>query len=105
MGHISIACYRPKPGKSAELEALAREHVPILRALGLATGRDPIISRAKDGTIVEVFEWESGDALNRAHTDPEVAKLWERYGEACEYVRLSDLAESDDLFAGFEPLN
>ncbi len=105
MGHISIGCYRPKPGAESELEALAREHVPILRRLGLATERSPIIGRAKDGTIVEVFEWASNAAVERAHSDPEVLKLWERYGKVCDYVKLGDLAESSDLFAGFEPLN
>jgi hypothetical protein len=105
MGQISVACYRPKPGKTAELEALASEHVPILQSRGLATERQPIIGRAKDGTIVEIFEWSSADAINRAHSDPEVQKLWEHYGAACDYVKLSDLAESSDLFAGFEALN
>ena len=105
MGKISIACYRPKPGKTADLESLAREHVPILRSRGLASAREPIIGRAKDGTIVEVFEWSSADAIDRDHSDPEVQKLWERYGAACDYVKLSDLAESGDLFAGYEPLD
>lgn len=105
MGQISIACYRAKPGKSAELEALASEHVPFLRSRGFASGRQPIIGRAKDGTIVEVFEWSSSDAINRAHSDTELQKLWERYGAVCDYVKLTDLAESSDLFAGFEPLN
>jgi hypothetical protein len=29
----------------------------------------------------------------------------ERYGAVCDYVKLSDLAESADLFAGFTPLD
>lgn len=105
MGHISIACYRPKPGKSDELAALTAEHVPTLRALGLASAREPIIGRAKDGTIVEVFEWISPDAVASAHTNPGVQKLWERYSAVCDYVKLADLTESDDLFAGLEPIN
>ncbi len=105
MGHISIACYRPKQGKRDELQALTNEHVPTLRSLGFATGRAPIIARAEDGTIVEVFEWSSEDAVNRAHSDPKVQELWNRFNAACDYVRLADLSESRDRFAGFEPVN
>ena len=105
MGSISIACYRPKPGKTEELEAIVRGHVPILRDAGLVTDRKPIIGRAKDGTIVEMFEWSSAEAIEKAHGNPEVLKLWGSFSEACEYVKLADLAESLDLFANFESVN
>ena len=104
MGKISIACYRPKPGRDADLLQLTREHIPILRKERLVTDRAPYAMRAKDGTIVEVFEWESDDAIDRAHRNPEVAKLWERYAAVCDYVSLSTLAEAQDMFAGFEPI-
>jgi hypothetical protein len=105
MGVITIACYRPKAGKQAELEALMLEHVPILRGQGLVTERTPIAMRSKDGTVVEVFEWLSQAAIDSAHTNPEVLKLWERYGAVCDYVRLPELAEGADLFAGFTALD
>ena len=31
MGLIVIACYRPKPGKEADLMAVVKDHLPILR--------------------------------------------------------------------------
>ncbi len=31
MGQCVIACYRPREGKDAELVALMREHLPILK--------------------------------------------------------------------------
>jgi quinol monooxygenase YgiN len=105
MGVIVIACYRPKPGKSEALETLMREHVPILREQKLVTDRVPIAMRAKDGTVVEVFEWVSQTAIQTAHENPAVLALWERYAVVCDYVKLPDLAESADLFAGFEPLD
>jgi quinol monooxygenase YgiN len=104
MGRFSIACYRPKPGRDDELLKLTREHIPLLRKEGLVTDRPAYAMRAKDGTIVEVFEWKSAEAIDSAHTNPEVKKLWERYGLACEYVALSTLAEAQDMFAGFEPI-
>jgi len=104
VGQFSIACYRPKPGKDDELLKLTREHIPILRKEGLVTDRPPYTMRAKDGTIVEVFEWKSSEAIASAHANPEVAKLWERYAAACDYVSLGSLAEAHDMFAGFEPI-
>jgi hypothetical protein len=104
MGKFVIACYHPKPGKDEELLALTREHVPILRDEGLVTERPAYAMRAKDGTVVEVFEWKSDEAIESAHTNPEVIKLWERYAAACDYVSLSSLAEAKDMFAGFEPI-
>ncbi len=54
---IVIVAYQPKPGKEADLLQLTREHVPLLRAEGLATDFPVTACRAKDGTVVEVFEW------------------------------------------------
>jgi quinol monooxygenase YgiN len=104
MGVFSIACYRPKEGKNDELLQLTREHISILRKEGLVTERPAYAMRAKDGTIVEVFEWKSNASLEAAHSNPEVAKLWGRYGEACDYVSLSTLAEAQGMFANFEPI-
>ena len=99
-----IVAYRPRPGKEALLLELTRQHLPLLRAQGLATARPSYAMRSADGTIVEVFEWTSQAAIDAAHGNPEVAKMWGRYAEACEYVPLKSLKEAADLFAGFEPL-
>ena len=105
MGHVSIVCYRPKPGKEAQLLELTRQHIPILRAQGLVTDREPYLMRAADGTLVEVFEWKSADAIEAAHANPEVGKLWQRYADLCDYVKLGDLAETRELFANFEQID
>jgi len=102
MGHVVIVAYRPKPGKDEALLTLTRDHHGILEAEGLVTQRQPVIARAKDGTVVEVFEWRSADAVAQAHSNPAVQALWERYAAVCDYVPLAQLPESNDLFAGFE---
>jgi hypothetical protein len=99
-----IVAYRPRPGKEALLLELTRQHLPLLRAQGLATNRPSYAMRAADGTIVEVFEWKSQAAIDAAHANSAVAKMWERYTEACDYIPLKNLKEAGDLFAGFEPL-
>lgn len=80
-----------------------RWHVPLLRREGLATERPLVAARAGDGTIVEVFEWAPG-GVERAHSNPVVLKLWERYAAACEIVPLNQLAESSTMFASFAPV-
>jgi hypothetical protein len=104
MGLVTIACYRPKSGKERDLHQLMREHVPTLRRESLASERSPIIVRAKDGTVVEVFEWASGDAADAAHSNPVVLAMWERFNGACDYVKVSDIAETHDQWASFDPL-
>ena len=100
-----IACYRPKPGQEAALLELVRGHVPHLRRLGLATDRAPISMQAADGTLVEVFEWASAKAIAAAHSHPEVHAMWAAFGDACDIVKVSQLAEAQELFAEFTPLD
>jgi hypothetical protein len=103
MGRMVIVAYRPKSGREAELEALIREHVPCLKTLGLVTDRPAQAMRAKDGTVVEVFEWQDG-AIEAAHSSPRVLELWERFGNACDYVPLRELPEAEAMFAEFETI-
>jgi hypothetical protein len=100
---ITIACYKPKPGMESELLKLTLEHVPLLRAEGLATAHPVTVCSAADGTIVEVFEWEAG-AIARAHSNPVVGELWQRYSRVCDYVPLNTLSEAAQMFAGFQPV-
>src|SRR3954447_12960676 len=89
---IVIVAYKPKAGKEADLLQLTREHVPLLRAEGLATDHAVTACQANDGTVVEFCEWAVGGA-GRAHSTPTVLKLWERYGAACDFVPLASLPE------------
>jgi quinol monooxygenase YgiN len=105
MGLFVIACYKPKPGKEADLLTIVREHVPILRNEKLVTDRVAHAMKAQDGTIVEVFEWASQQAIADAHKNPNVLAMWGRFNDACELVKLVDVAESKDMFAHFEPID
>src|SRR5262245_41270117 len=102
MGRFVIVAYTPKPSKEAALLALVKKHVDVLAAEGLVTDRGSFVMRAADGTIVEVFEWRSPEAIEQAHTNPTVGALWNEFGEACDYRRLTDLKEANDLFAEFD---
>lgn len=104
MGSISVACYRPKPGLEAALMELLRNHLPPLRSQGLVTDRESIVMRSADGTIIEVFEWVSQEAIISAHSNPVVLQLWKRFEEVCTYEIPCDIAEFQQMFAHFEPL-
>jgi hypothetical protein len=101
MGRLVIVAYRPKPGKAEALDALMLTHVPRLRSEGLATDRESVLMRSADGTIIEVFEWRSAEAIASAHSNPAVQQMWAEFAEVCDYLPLSSLAESSDLFAEF----
>jgi hypothetical protein len=104
MGSISVACYKPKAGCEDALLQLVRNHLPPLRAEGLVTDRASIIMRAGDGTIIEVFEWVSQEAIAGAHSNPAVLDLWKRFEAVCTYAIPSDVAEFTKMFAHFEPI-
>lgn len=104
MGRIVIAAYRPKPGRSQALERLVRRHHQRLKGEGLVSDRTSAIMRASDGTIVEVFEWLSADAIARAHESAATQAMWREFADVSDYVPLTELSESMSLFAEFEPL-
>lgn len=105
MGIIVIACYKPKPGKKEKLDLLVKQHLKILLSQDLVTDRESIMMEAKDGSIIEVFEWKSKEAIEKAHNNQEVNKMWQEYSEVCDYIPIGELAESADMFAHFTPFN
>jgi hypothetical protein len=104
VGRIVIVAYRPNPGREVELLEEVRCHVPTLRREGFATDRAPVVMRAGDGTIVEVFEWMSDAAVERAHHDPFVQAMWGRFGELCTCEPLTTLPEAQGMFATFDAI-
>jgi quinol monooxygenase YgiN len=103
-GVIVIVAYRPKPGKQSQTLDLVRNRIPTLRKEALVTQRTPIIMRASDGTIIEVSEWKSPEAIDAAHKNPNVLAMWNRFFAVCDCVPLNQLSESAEMFAGFEPV-
>ena len=104
MPSISVACYRPKPGCEQALLDLVHDHLPPLRGQGLVTDRASIAMRAADGSIIEIFEWVSLEAIAGAHSNPVVLELWKRFEAVCQYEVPSNIAEFQEMFAHFEPV-
>ena len=103
-GVVVIVAYRPKPGKENELIDLVRSRVPTLRKEGLVSDRMPTIMRSRDGTIIEVSEWKSREAMDAAHKNPNVLAMWNKFFAICDCIPLNTLAEANEMFAGFEPI-
>ena len=103
-GVICIVAYRPKPGHEKELLQIVRNRVPTLRMEGLVTDRVPTMMQAKDGTIIEVSEWKSREAIEEAHKNPRVLAMWDRFFAVCDCVPLKTVPEAETMFAGFASL-
>ncbi len=105
MGRFVIVAYTPKPGQDTALLAAVDKHLQVLRNEKLITDRPGYVMRAADGSIVEVFEWRSQQAIQQAHSNPAVQALWAEFAAACDYTPLSKLAETQQMFAEFDALS
>lgn len=103
-GRIVIVAYRAIEGKQEILIDLLQDHVSILRKQGFATDRSQVLMHSKDGTIIEIFEWRSKEAIEEAHFDPTIQTLWEKFAQICEYRPISEIEEAAHLFSEFTPL-
>lgn len=98
---VVIAIYNPIAGKTPELEALMRKHFSILKECGLTTDRESFIGRSANGAILEIFEWISREAAQKAHDHPAVAKIWEAMAQVCDFGSLGQLPEANGRFPHF----
>ncbi len=76
----------------------------MLRAERLVTDRPGVQMKAGDGTFVEVFEWASAEAIERAHHNDAVQKLWTRFAEVCDHIPAAEVPEASKLFSEFSAL-
>jgi quinol monooxygenase YgiN len=101
---VFMALYRPKPGKENELRDLLKVHIPILREEGLITERELLTLQAEDGTIIEIAEWKSSEAIDKAHHSDKVMSVWNQIGALAELTNLSSLAEAQYPFPNFKAI-
>lgn len=105
MGRIVIVAYKPLPGKEQELEKMVLEHHGILKDQNLVTDRNPVIMKASNGELIEVFEWKSPESIEEAHSNAEVQKLWSRFTSVCTYEAPTSIKEFNSLFSEFESID
>ena len=102
---LAFATYKPKEGKQEQLLDLVKRHLPVLRELELATDKSNFIARSKDGSIIEVFEWTSMNAISAAHQHPAVSDIWEKMTLIADFAPMNTLPEANKPFPGFEILS
>lgn len=104
MERIVIAAYRPKAGQEEALRQLVLSHWAVLHSQGLVSARQPIIGKAQDSTIVEVFGWKSQGAIDEAHSNPTVQQLWAEFAKVCDFIPVGDVHEASLLFSELTPI-
>ncbi|MWC29741.1 hypothetical protein GON22_16740 [Paenibacillus sp. MMS18-CY102] len=102
--NFAIALYRPHPGKEQELRQIVKEHEPALRQEGLIADHPLTRVEAADGTIIEMFEWKSAEAMHQAHKSTVVWPIWERMMAVAEMANLGSLQEANQPFPNFRRL-
>lgn len=85
---ITLCRYWVKPEKENEFRKLLEQHWPTFQKLGFVADSPPhLIFRGEDKTrgifYVETFPWKDFQAVERAHSLPEVAAIWEPMSECC----------------------
>jgi hypothetical protein len=85
----TVMChYRLIAGREGEFLEVQREHDRVLRKLDLVTAEPMVVYQGHDeqgrAFMYKVFDWKSPEALEAAHSHPEVMLIWERMESYCE---------------------
>ena len=101
---IVFAIYKPHENKENELKNLIAKHVPILKSNNLITDRHSILLQSNNGIYFEIFEWKSNHAVEEAHGNLEVQKLWDEMEKVCDFTTLESVEEVKEYFPQFRPI-
>jgi hypothetical protein len=105
MGRILVVVYKPFRGKEGDVLDVIGHHMPVLRAEGLATDRKPILMRSDDGSIIEIFEARSAEAIQQAAYNTKIQELWMAMGRISEFIKPTEVQEFQTLFSQFESID
>ena len=105
ISEIVFAIYKPHENNEHELKELISKHVPILKTNNLITDRESILAQSNNGNYIEIFEWKSNDAIEEAHKNPEIQKLWDEMEKVCDFTNLESIEEVKDYFPQFTLIN
>lgn len=98
----TVVVYSPRQDREIELRNLLAQHADVLESEGLLGERSPAYFVTPKGMIVEIFDWKSEKAGEDAHSRAAIQTLWNRLGEASEFVSLGQLDIASQLFASME---
>ncbi|HEX5170271.1 MAG TPA: hypothetical protein VFW11_13930 [Cyclobacteriaceae bacterium] len=104
MPRIGFVLYHPRKGKEDELVSMIQTHFPFLRREGFITERKVVGMKAKDGSIMVVFEWMTSDAIDEASTHSGIQKLWTQVSKISDFGKPGTVKELHQVFPDFEAL-
>ncbi|HYD20926.1 MAG TPA: hypothetical protein VEB40_05575 [Flavipsychrobacter sp.] len=105
MKKLAFAMYKPREGKAEELMDILKIHIPTLKEYDLITDKEPFTVLSENGTVIEIFEWASQEAIDLAHEHPAIRTIWGKMGPICDFVSMKDLPESQNAFPSFDILS
>ena len=103
-----LAVYRVAEKSQSDFFRILLEKRAYFLKANFVTARDPVLLRSNTNPefLIDVFEWASEDAIERAHIGPVVMRLWSAMEDLWidGGLGLGQLPESDEAFAGFQTI-
>lgn len=102
MSEYAIAVYELKDASLApQLEAKLREHRRLLEEENLCIAQGYATLKDNNNFYIEVVGWKPG-AVEAAHKNSKVLKLWGEFEPLCQFKTLRDLPSSVNPFPKFK---
>jgi hypothetical protein len=104
MRRTFMVVYNPYKGREQELlPAVKASYIDFMKG-GYVTSEPPKVMKAKDNSIVLIFEWKNEQMKNDALADPVIQKHWMLLSKLCEFARPMNLIEFQEPFSEFETI-
>ncbi len=105
---VVLAVYRVAEKSQPDFFRVVSEKRTYFGKAGYTTSRSPVFLRSSANRefLIDIFEWASEEAIEKAHSDPIVLRYWSEMENLWidGGLGLAQLPESDEQFAGFEPV-
>jgi heme-degrading monooxygenase HmoA len=99
---LTVAVYRPRPGREGEVLPHLRREIATIRARGYFTSRPAVICRTHADDYLVITEWATEESVDAAQADDVVVELWRRKERLVEYLAPSEVDGAEILFPSFE---
>jgi hypothetical protein len=105
---VVLAVYRVAERAQPDFFRVIKDKREYFAKTGYTTSRPAILLQSTQNRefLIDIFEWASEQAIERAHSDPIVLRYWSEMENLWidGGLRLSQLPESEEAFAGFAPI-
>lgn len=100
-----FALYRPtNEDNQSKVVEILKKQILTLRKYELIKDTSAYLLQSENGTIIQIWEWQSKRAMKVAHEHPAIRTIWGEMHGICEFTSLKDLPESATRFPAFKIL-